>query len=1310
MPDGREKYDTLNIDQFTGLYALKHPSKSEFPENGTSEVRNLLMSRDTLESRPGRKRLNATTVSSRIPFLTQYTSRDNVEHLVFGIENTASVPSALNGTVKGDSGFDPKNPDIDVTSLDTILSAVFAGYYSVLEMDRLLYMSDGLILPKMYDGTSAVNWGIYRPSDAPSAVGTSSGVNTIDLAELIWTADHVILEDCEDAWVSGDTDLILCGTSTDKQVGNASSLVLIGTTVEPLSSNTKLMLHANGTDGDVTFTEASSGARTVTGNANAQLDTAQSKFGTASMLFDGTGDYFSIPYSADFEPGTGDFSVDFWLRMSTAWAGEDCVFDSAKGFGGGSAKGVCLALTGSTGAMRIFINGSSVASRTLTISAGVWYHIALCREGTNLRLFLDGTQQGATITNSTNISGATETFKIGGHDSSTGFTINGWIDEFRFDKGVARFTSTFIPPTIEYGDFEILSVDPTGFIGMAATEDLSAPVDLSGYYGVEFWFKSSKSLAKGDVQFVLCDSTSGALPLEYMDIPTINNDTWTKVTVQFTNPALLTSVASIGLFVTTDKGNNALYIDDVKAIRCKVSLDFDQRTEGATSIKIEVPGNVPNNTLLAYRDFASLDLTGDTVVLLSIRCNKEMGFQDLKYLLDNTSACASPIESIYVTPDLAADTWHHLTLSLATPASLGAIISNGLLISDRTLAPCTIWIDNIRRGSSAAGNLTGRYYSWVSYYSTKYDRESDLSPISNVADLNGQAMSLSGIPTSSDSQVDARRIYRSLAGGTVPHLEATILDNVTTTKVLNMTDAALSQKTRHPSGEAGSGKYNPPLAMPYMVKYKNRILIAGSKTYSRGTVDATNGSATFTFGDGAQVDESFVGRELRLDGQTKKYLIESVNVGANTCVARPPEDLVSGVYTGTTANNSAFEVTGDENLVVTSFIDDDNIPRPHGFPLDESQTVEGGRPGDSINGLALAGDVVLVPKRFSTYILEGDYPPWTLNRISDNIGCVADATIAQDDQGNAIWLAGKTGVALSDGYTVRIITDHLSDIFSGEHELGLNSEMFSQAHAVYNSQEGFYYLFCASADSEENDVVLVLDTTNEDPTTWDWYYYDGIKAASSTIVYDEDGVASVVIGDYQGFISKLGVGYYDSVESGTLTGTPTGSTANTLTDSGASFYSTGSKLLGVTVIVKNNTTGVIQKRIISSNTGTQLTVTSNWDENPGTGHTYYIGAYEFFWKSKQYPAPRPTDKNLLIDGVIYYGSLTAAPKMKARILKNLGATEIANQQIDMNSNEEAVLLVRERVSHSQWELSGIVHGQKVVIQNLGLRFRKHSVK
>jgi hypothetical protein len=63
--------------------------------------------------------------------------------------------------------------------------------------------------------------------------------------------------------------------------------------VDPVFNNVSLLLHGNGTNGSTTITDNSPTPKTVTAVGNAQISTAQSKFGGASIAFDGTGDYLT---------------------------------------------------------------------------------------------------------------------------------------------------------------------------------------------------------------------------------------------------------------------------------------------------------------------------------------------------------------------------------------------------------------------------------------------------------------------------------------------------------------------------------------------------------------------------------------------------------------------------------------------------------------------------------------------------------------------------------------------------------------------------------------------------------------------------------------------------------------------------------------------------------------------------------------------------------------------------------------------------------------------------------------------------------
>ena len=78
---------------------------------------------------------------------------------------------------------------------------------------------------------------------------------------------------------------------------------------DPNISNVVLLLHGDGTNGSTTITDNSPGARTVTAHGNAQISTARKKFRTGSILFDGTGDYLSVPVDSGLELRAGAFTI-----------------------------------------------------------------------------------------------------------------------------------------------------------------------------------------------------------------------------------------------------------------------------------------------------------------------------------------------------------------------------------------------------------------------------------------------------------------------------------------------------------------------------------------------------------------------------------------------------------------------------------------------------------------------------------------------------------------------------------------------------------------------------------------------------------------------------------------------------------------------------------------------------------------------------------------------------------------------------------------------------------------------------------------
>ena len=214
--------------------------------------------------------------------------------------------------------------------------------------------------------------------------------------------------------------------------------------------NTLLLIHADGTDGS-TFFEDDNGAttirtaKTIVVNGNAQLSTAQEKFGQSSVLLDGTGDYLFVASNSDFGFGTGDFTLEGWFRF-TNFTNGPALFDM-RAAGGTEVKPVVYC--GSDGRLYYYVNGSNRITGNI-LSANTWYHISVSRSGTSTKMFQDGTQVGSTYTDSNNYPATV--LSIGIASWNTSFSaLNGYVDEVRVSK-VARYTANFTAPTATFAN------------------------------------------------------------------------------------------------------------------------------------------------------------------------------------------------------------------------------------------------------------------------------------------------------------------------------------------------------------------------------------------------------------------------------------------------------------------------------------------------------------------------------------------------------------------------------------------------------------------------------------------------------------------------------------------------------------------------------------------------------------------------------------------------------------------------------------------------------------------------------------------
>lgn len=236
--------------------------------------------------------------------------------------------------------------------------------------------------------------------------------------------------------------------------GNISSLRLItGTALytssftpptSPLTAVTNTRLLMNSTNGGIIDSSTGSIIETV---GNAQVSTSVKKYGSGSLLFDGTGDYLNI-LSTVGVIGSLDFTVEGWFRHTSA--GQAAIWwDNATATFADNNFSIRTDYIDSTRSIYCWVGG---VSTTFSYTSAVtflnnWVHVALVRSGNSLKLYLNGTVcTGTGALNTTTVD--LTTLKIGGAPApSSGYSsFTGNISDFRITVGYARYTANFTPP------------------------------------------------------------------------------------------------------------------------------------------------------------------------------------------------------------------------------------------------------------------------------------------------------------------------------------------------------------------------------------------------------------------------------------------------------------------------------------------------------------------------------------------------------------------------------------------------------------------------------------------------------------------------------------------------------------------------------------------------------------------------------------------------------------------------------------------------------------------------------------------------
>jgi hypothetical protein len=198
---------------------------------------------------------------------------------------------------------------------------------------------------------------------------------------------------------------------------------------------------------------------------NAQITTIQSKYGGASVFFNGTSNGLACPGYPQFNFTSNDFTVEFWMNLSATPTAQMWLMSAGPNGSGAARRGWGVRLNDGTTSGLWFVYQNASAAQVNNFGSlpalNTWTHVAFSRNGTVMRCFVNGVQYGSTWTlpdTSFQALATTDYLGIGGYDQTTQngipgrFWYSGYLDDIRITTGVGRYLGNFTAPTSQLQD------------------------------------------------------------------------------------------------------------------------------------------------------------------------------------------------------------------------------------------------------------------------------------------------------------------------------------------------------------------------------------------------------------------------------------------------------------------------------------------------------------------------------------------------------------------------------------------------------------------------------------------------------------------------------------------------------------------------------------------------------------------------------------------------------------------------------------------------------------------------------------------
>lgn len=282
-----------------------------------------------------------------------------------------------------------------------------------------------------------------------SGTETKMFVNGIQSGSTYTDNNNYILSPCRIGSVNNGTlqdsiDYSMNGYISNVRVVKGTALYTSNFTppTSPLTAVANTSLLCNFTNAGIFDNAAKNNLLTV---GTARVSTAEKKFGTGSMLFNGSTDYLSTINKQDLSLGSGNFTIECWVYANSIGSFNG-VFAQWPNNGGSVNNSFILESVASNMQFYWCAGSTLFGPATLgTIATGSWIYYSICRSGNTLYPFKNGIL-GTTVSITQTLNSPTSNITVGGLVAGSGYW-DGYIDDLRITKGVARYTANFTPPT-----------------------------------------------------------------------------------------------------------------------------------------------------------------------------------------------------------------------------------------------------------------------------------------------------------------------------------------------------------------------------------------------------------------------------------------------------------------------------------------------------------------------------------------------------------------------------------------------------------------------------------------------------------------------------------------------------------------------------------------------------------------------------------------------------------------------------------------------------------------------------------------------